>query len=157
MSFNFKKDGAWNPLLTGWVKVSDTWQQITSAWVKVSGAWQQVFTSLSASVLPTIVSAGQSGASPCGNPGTTTTVTVTPDGGTPPYTYAWAREGVAADSGPYQATSPAGAVTAFNDVDSSVCAADTNKTETWRCTVTDDNSQTATTDVTVILTWTDIT
>lgn len=97
-----------------------------------------------------------SGFAACGDPGTTGTVTVTPSGGTAPYTYAWARVGAAADSGPYQASAPSAATTAFSDVDSTVCTADVNSSETWRCTVTDDNGRQATIDVTVTLTWTDL-
>lgn len=157
MSFNLKVGGTWQTLASGWVKVSGTWQQVASAWVKVSGTWQQVYSSLSASADKASVSGSGSDFSACGDPGNTDTVTVTPSGGKSPYTYAWARVGAAADSGPYQANAATSAATAFSDVDSTVCTADINSDETWRCTVTDDNSQTATVDVTVTLTWTDLT
>lgn len=157
MSFNIKDGGAWRPCVSVWVKDGGSWQPVSGAWVKDGGAWQQVFTSLEATVDDASPSSGGSGFSPCGDPGTTGAVTVTPVGGTPPYTYAWVRVGAAATSGPYQANAPTSASTSFSDSDLSVCANDTTATETWRCTVTDDNGQTATVDVTVTLTWVDLT
>lgn len=153
MSFNFKTGGSWRTLATGWVKVAGTWRQIESAWIKAAGTWQQVYSSLTASADTASVSGGGSGPTVCGNPGATGSVTVTPSGGTPPYTYAWARVGAAASSGPYQANGATSATTTFSDVNNSVCDTDTVTSETWRCTVTDNNAQTATVDVTVTLTW----
>lgn len=116
-----------------------------------------VANSLKVSANKASVSGSGSGFSPCGNPGNTDSVTVTASGGRAPYTYAWARVGSAASSGPYQANAPTAATTVFSDVDSSVCAADVTNSETWRCTVTDDDGYTATVDVDVTLTWADLT
>lgn len=156
MSFNIKTGGSWQPLASLWVKVGSSWEQCASAWVKVAGSWEQVYTSLSASASTSLCLGSDSGFAACGDPGSTNSVTVTASGGKAPYTYAWARVGAAADSGPYQAAAPTAATTTFSDVDSSVCDADINTDETWRCTVTDDNSQTATVDVTVRLLWADL-
>lgn len=155
MSFNLKVGGTWQTPASIWAKVSGSWQQVASAWIKVAGTWQQVYTSLSASADKASVSGSGTGASACGNPGSTDIVTVTPTGGTSPYTYAWARVGAAATSGPYQAAAPTANATNFNDVDNNVCQVDADPTELWRCTVTDDNSQETTVDVNVTLTWTD--
>lgn len=157
MSFNVKVAGAWQEIATGWVKVAGVWEQVESAWVKVAGVWQQVYTSFSISADKASVSGSGSGFSACGDPGATDVVTVTPTGGTAPYTYAWARVGAAATSGPYQAVNPTGAATAFTDVDSSVCDGDATPSETWRCTVTDNDARELTVDVTVTLTWTNLT
>ena len=156
MSFNIKVGGSWQELESGWVKVANTWEEIDTAWVKEGGSWRKVYTRFSATADKASVSGNGSGFSPCGDPGTTDTVTVTPVGGKTPYTYAWARVGAAADSGPYQATAPSSNVTAFSDVDSSVCEADVNSTEVWRCTVTDDELDTVTVDVNVTLLWADL-
>ena len=157
MSFNIKVGGSWETLASGWVKVAGTWEPLASAWVKVAGTWEQVYTALSATVSSGTASSGGSGTSPCGDPGTTASVTVTPVGGTAPYTYAWANAGGNADSGPYQANAATSASTSFQDVSSNVCFADIVTDETWTCTVTDDRSNTATVDVVVTLTWTDTT
>ena len=156
MSFNIKVGGAWQVLESGWVKVAGVWEEIDTAWAKVSGAWQKVYTRFSATADKASVSGNGVGPSPCGDPGNTDVVTITAVGGSPPYSYAWARVGAAADSGPYQVNTPVpGNVTAFSDVDSSVCEADVNSTEVWRCTVTDDDLDTVTVDVNVTLLWAD--
>lgn len=111
---------------------------------------------LAASGNKTLVSGNGSGFTPCGDPGTTDVVTVTASGGRAPYTYAWARVGGAASSGPYQAASPTSNATSFSDASNNVCASDVITDETWRCTVTDDLGREAVHDVTVRLTWTDL-
>lgn len=156
MSFNLKVGGVWQTPASIWAKVSGTWQQINTAWIKVAGTWQQVYTSLAATADKAGVTGGDSGFAACGDPGSTDLVTVTPVGGTPPYTYAWARVGPIATHGPYQAASPTLNATTFNDVNNQVCDPAASPTEVWRCTVTDDNANEATVDVNVTLTWTNL-
>lgn len=108
---------------------------------------------LAASADKSSVSGSGSGFSGCGNPGSTDVVTVTASGGLAPYTYAWARVSAQASSGPYQASAPTSNATAFTDADNNVCDNDLVSDETWRCTVTDALSRTDTVDVTVTLTW----
>ena len=67
---------------------------------------------------------------------TTNSVTVTPTGGTGPYTYAWAY--VSGDA-VFTATSPAAATTTF----SGSVAAGEDKTAVWSCTITDSLAATA--------------
>lgn len=123
----------------------------------MSGALLQsasvVLEPLKASGDKSLVTGGGSGFSPCGDPGSTDLVTITASGGVPPYSYAWAQVGGNADSGPYAANSPTSNATSFSDANSQVCDADTITDETWRCTVTDNDGRTATRDVTVRLTW----
>lgn len=156
MSFNVKINGTWRGTIP-WVKISDTWQKCKTAWVKVGDTWEKVFQDFSISADKSSVQGNGTGFSPCGNPGNTDVVTVTAEGGALPITYAWARVGAAADSGPYQANSPTSNVTAFSDANNSVCDADVNRTETWRCTATDNDSQELTVDVDVTLNWADLT
>lgn len=73
---------------------------------------------------------------------TTNATTVTPAGGTAPYTYAWTVVSYTNGSGPPVANSPTAAITTITQTgviedDSAVL----------RCTVTDDNGATATADV----------
>lgn len=100
------------------------------------------------------VSGSGTGPSTCGNPGSTDTATATASGGTAPYTYAWTRSGGAATS-PHQANAATSSFTAFSNVSSSACDGDLVTSETWKCTVTDANSQTAFDTVTTNLTWAD--
>lgn len=153
MSFNINVSGTWQPLATGWVNIAGTWQQIQTAWVNVAGTWERVYVNFSASANKSSVLGSGTGPSPTGDPGSTDSVAVTPSGGVAPYTYAWAVVGANADSGPYQANGPTSATTAFSDADSSVSDLDVVTTETWRCTVTDANLDTASVDVTVELLW----
>lgn len=102
------------------------------------------------------VSGSGSGFAPSGDPGNTDVVTLTVVSGVSPYTYSWAQVGGNASSGPYEAIAPAAAATAFKDANDTVASADADSNETWRCTVTDDTGRQTTVDVTVTLTWTDL-
>ena len=153
MSFSFKVGGTWQPLATGWMKVAGTWQQIKSGWIKVAGTWQQVYTSLSAAASDTTPSGADSGFSPLGTVSSNST-TITPNGGSPPYTFAWTQgPGGVASSGPYNVTAAASATTNWSK---QVRDDDAISTENWTCTVTDDNAQTAAVVVAVTLTWLDL-
>jgi len=151
MSFNLKVGGTWQELASLWAKVSGTWQQVQSAWVKVSGTWQQVYINFTASASDTTPSGSASGPSSSGLV-TSNSTTVTPVGGTAPYTYSWVLLGGAATSGPFDPSAPTAATTAWSET---IGDLDPDITEVWRCTVTDDDSNTTTVDVTVTLEWTD--
>ncbi len=152
-----KPSGSWKGLVPGTaVKPAGTWKDVLEIWQNIAGVWKLGWVNFSISANETAVSGDDSGFAACGDPGSTNIVTVTPSGGTAPYTYAWARVGGAADSGPYQANAPTSAATSFSDVNSSVCDADVNSTETWRCTVTDDDTNELTVDVEVTLIWLDM-
>jgi len=92
MPMHVKDGGVWK---TGdpFVKQGGVWKAVTNGFVKTGGVWEQFYTqsgpppaALSATVAPTTAS---------GVSETTTTftntVTVTPSGGTPGYTYLWRR------------------------------------------------------------------
>lgn len=101
---------------------------------------------LSASASPDLVSAsGTSGSM------TTDTTVVTASNGTAPYTYAWT---LIDHDGPVPptATAPTSASSEFTQTSIGPGAA---YSSTWRCTVTDAASNTATADITAI--WVDIT
>lgn len=87
-------------------------------------------TSGSSSFYATANRAVASGATPTSGAVTTTSVTVTPTGGTGPYTYAWTYD--SGDTG-FSANSPTSATTTFIG---SVASGE-DKTAVWRCTVTD--------------------
>ena len=109
---------------------------------------------LSVSADKSSVTGNDSGFSTCSpTPVFSDTVTVTASGGTPPYTYAWAINDSPADGGPFTCSSPTSNATAFNDIR---CATHTDDQEIWRCTVTDDNGKTRSVNVTVTLTWADL-
>lgn len=76
----------------------------------------------------------------------TATVTVTATGGTGPYTYSWAR--VSGDSA-ITATQPSLASTEFT----ATVAKNSDRTATWRCTVTDSAAATRTVDISVLITY----
>ena len=101
------------------------------------------------------VSSSGSGATPCGNPGTTGTPGATASGGLGALTYLWEQIGTPAQSGPYNCSNTAILNPTWTEI--SVCDGDFPTSETWRLTVTDDTGQTATDTITVTLTWTDLT
>lgn len=134
--------GAWRDIDSGQVRVAGSWQQLTEARAYIGGAWETV-----ASFIPDLsVSASPIGASGIiadGGLATTNSVTVTPAGGSAPYTYAWTF--VSGDS--VTVNSPASATTSF----STTLAPEDETSSVYRCTVTDDNGTTATVDVIVNL------
>jgi hypothetical protein len=87
---------------------------------------------LEANVSPASVNFNGSNTSP-----TTSTVTCTPTGGNPDYTYAWSR---VSGSTAISATAPTAATTAFNTTGMSVGQ---SRTAAFVCTVTDAGGQTA--------------
>lgn len=153
MQPSVKVSGAWKNIEEMHVRVSGSWKQIQEAYVRVGGVWKQFYQFFTASASDSTPSGSGSGASPSGFVSSNST-TITPVGGTPPYTYAWAINGSPATSGPFTCNSPSSATTDWGDT---VADLDPDSDEVWRCTVTDDDSNVVTVDVTVTLTWSDTT
>lgn len=152
MSTNLKIGGSWETVTKLFAKIAGSWEQVQTAWIKVAGSWEQVYINFTASASDTTPSGADSGFSQTG-PVTSNVITITPVGGTAPYTYAWAIVGGASSSGPFTATAPTGVATAFTNV----CDTDDiDNNEQWRCTVTDDDGNETTVTVTVTLTWADL-
>jgi len=112
-------------------------------------------TPLTLTVSPGGVSSSGNGFSACGNPGNTGIATGSASGGTGSYTYSWARVGAASGSGGFTANSSTSTASSFRDSNNNVCDGDSPSSETWRLTV-DDGVDTATDDVTVTITWIDL-
>ncbi len=145
--------GTWKSLVTGTaVNVSGAWKTVSHIFVNVSGVWKQAWISFTASASDSTPSGSDSGASQSGSV-TSNVTTVTPSGGTGPYTYAWAQgPGGTADSGAYTPTAATSAACAWG---ATVDSLDVDFDEEWTCTVTDDDSNETTVTVTVELIWTD--
>lgn len=112
---------------------------VLQGYVGTSGGNKLFFSSLSASVSPTIAT----GSSSSGAPATTNVVAVTPAGGVSPYGYSWARISGSSD---ITAGLPTNAATGFS------VASNSEQSATFRCTVTDDVGATAFVDVPVSFT-----
>jgi len=147
-----KPAGTWKALVTGTaVNVGGVWKDVAEIWTNVAGTWKLAWSSFTASASDTTPSGSASGPSSSGLV-TSNSTTVTPSGGTAPYTYAWTLLGGAATSGPFNPSASTSATTVWSET---IGDLDPDITEVWRCTVTDDDSNTATVDVTVTLEWTD--
>lgn len=110
---------------------------------------------LKATADKSIVSGTGEGFSACGIPSSTDTVTVTASGGRAPYTYAWNRQGAAAQYGPWVCGSPSSNATKWS-APGSVCDPASPSIETWRCTVTDAIGREEIVDVDVQIIWNNI-
>lgn len=146
MPWSVKVSGTWRTVTAPQVRVSGSWQAVKSGWVKVSGTWRQFYASLTAAASPTTVDGFDTVVAPSSSTATTNSTTVTPTGGSAPYTYSWSLvSGTSAT-----VNSPTSATTTFSRtvfVDNP--GQQINRTGVYRCTVTDSASQTATADVTV--------
>ena len=150
MPGHVKVSGTWKALTGLHTRVSGTWKQVQAGYVKVSGVWKQFYLFFSAVADDMTPSGSASGASPTGLV-TSDTTTVTPTGGTPPYTYAWAQgPGGASASGPFTPGAPNADATNWSDT-----VTEFETAEDWTCTVTDDDSNETTVTVAVSLNWTD--
>lgn len=131
-------NGVFKEVESGLIRVGGAWKPLSSVRVYVSGAWKDGKTfvpPLSVTVSPTGVNGDTF------NYGTAVTnnATATPSGGLAPYTYSWARVG----AGSGTVDSPSAASTGFIRV----MGVEETAVETFRVTVTDSTSQTATADV----------
>jgi hypothetical protein len=123
------KDSAWKQGVL-FVRKAGVWKQGDIS-AHVDSAWADASVALSAEVSPSSVYAE-------GNfVPTTETVTVTPSGGSSPYTYAWTFDST---DGGIVATSPTADATTFHG--SGIDPGDT-RNAIARCTVTDDDGNTA--------------
>lgn len=130
--------GVWKDVDSGFIRVGGAWKRLSSIRVRVGGAWKDGKTfvpPLSVTVSPESVS----GSTTAFGTAFTDNTTATPTGGLAPYTYSWARVG----GGSGTVDSPTSASTGFIRV----MGADEALTETFRVTVTDSSSQTATAEV----------
>ena len=144
MTMHVRDGGSWRTVSSPRVRVSGAWQTVQSGWVRVSGVWRQFFSStapLSVSCDPGSVSGSIFGGGYVASGSTTAVVT----GGTAPYTYSWAR--TSGDTRVSVSSATASSVY-FDTTISSVDVA----SATFRVTVTDSLSATATGDVDVVLT-----
>lgn len=152
MEGHVKIGGTWKALKDIHVKVSGVWKEIQAGYIKVSGSWKQFHTNFTASASDATPSGSASGPSPTGLV-TSDITTITPIGGTAPYTYAWAQgPGAPSASGPFTPGAPTAAATNWSKVVTQFETA-----EDWTCTVTDDDLNEVTVTVAVSLNWTDTT
>lgn len=91
------------------------------------------------------------GRNPSGFVTSTNSPNTTPSDGVGPYTYAWTELGTSSGNTPSVSSS-----TAQNPTWTSFVESGTDSISTWRVTVTDSGSRTAYADITVTLTWIDI-
>ena len=114
--------GTWQESTQPWINVSGT-NHDAKPWINVAGTWQEAFGEpLSVSV------PGSFRFSPTTE---THTLTATPSGGTTPYTYAWTK------------VSGSGSITGSTTTSSTTVSMLSNSSGTYRCTVTDNVSDTA--------------
>lgn len=87
-SFNIKSGGAWRTSKSINVKVGGTWRAAKEVWVKSGGVWRKAWSSFSATISPSALYA--SAVATNFRPATAQrAATVTPVGGTAPFTYAY--------------------------------------------------------------------
>ncbi|WP_428993498.1 hypothetical protein [Rhodanobacter glycinis] len=116
---NIGVGGAWLPI-TPFIGVGGSWKSITGAWIGVGGSWKSLNASpLSLVASPTSLSASANSSPPLFRPVVTTgSVTITPSGGTGPYTHSWSiafvPSGSVDSSGTCSVASPTSATTTFS-------------------------------------------
>lgn len=129
--------GSYKYVNTVGVGVGGVYKDVPEVFVGVGGVWERVFIKLTASASPTSASAAQ-------DVTTTNLVTITPAGGTSPYTYAWSR--ISSTTNAENVSNATAQAVTFNDP---VLA--TSTSASWRCVVTDNVG--ATVEVTVSVTF----
>jgi hypothetical protein len=109
------------------VRQAGIWQPIVNAYVRLSGVWTEFFQNFSAVAAPSSLAKFGTTAGI-----TTAAATVTPSGGSAPYTYAWARHSgataISADDPTLASSTFSAALSLGQRVDA-----------TFNCTVTDAN------------------
>lgn len=130
MPLYVRKDGVWQAVMV-FVKKAGVWKEATPS-VRKAGSWEDLAPSLTVALDYNAVSNADTG-----NPVATTTVTATPSGGTAPYTYAWTFD--SRDAGVDDPTNPTSAGTQFTATGDP----GTHWSAIARCTVTDDDGNTA--------------
>lgn len=135
--------GAWHPQIKAWVRLSGTWRPIPYMYAKVAGVWKQVFgTALSASFAPSTAS----GSGPAGTTVNSNSVTVTPSGGVPGYTYLWTY--LSGDAAIFTTFSTANNVQQWSR---GTPGSPTVFAAVWKCRVTDSIGQTFDVNVPVVI------
>lgn len=135
--------GAWRQINRGEIYVGGQWRRLTRGEMYVGGQWRTIFSFIPAmSVsLPSSIEASAGVGGPVVI--TTSSVTATPTGGQPGYSYSWA---MVSGSG-ITITSPSFATTQF----SSLVPAATTRSGVARVTVTDSRGTSASADISVTL------
>jgi len=142
--------GAWKTKAAEWIGVGGAWKAIAAEWIGVGGAWKLCYSALA--VTASNVTGSSSGAAASGLVTSSTSPSTTPSGGSGNYTYLWAHVSTSSGNTPGVSLS-----TLANPSWSATVADGTDSVSTWRVTVTDTTyGVSATDDITVTLTWTDI-
>lgn len=132
--------GAWKEVPAATVRVDNAWKTARRIEAYIAGAWEEV-----ASFIPSLsLTADSVFGDDTGTTVISTASAAVPSGGLAPYTYAWTML-----TGTATALSPTTALCRFSE---SGLAAEEMRTSTARCTVTDASGQTATADITIIIT-----
>lgn len=113
MTMNVRKGGAWKQASAISVRKDGTWKPASSAWIRKGGSWLKFFGgggSGGTDPLVSTISPSPSGqnfvVSPPGTPAFTFGVSVSPSGGTPPYSYDWSPAGTSGYSAGTNFTQP---------------------------------------------------
>lgn len=129
-----RKAGVWHAA-TAFVRKAGVWSGAATSSVHKSGSWHTVTVPLTATCSPSTANKFQSGSSPATL--TTNFVTVTPHGGTGPYTYLWTRQSGSVAINVSGSTSATVSFSSTNNPTDDFVAF-------WLCTVTDSLGATAT-------------
>lgn len=136
---------------TAKVGVGGAWKTVSNAWAGVGGVWKQIYTAFAVDYQASIVGSG-SGFATSGPADTGGASWTSPayTGGSGSYSYSWAYVSGDATIGITSATQERPLW--------SHSSVTTSRQAVWRVTVTDTaNGNTATDDITVVLTWSDLT
>jgi len=157
MTIHIKVAGVWKEVDVPHIKVAGVWKAPDSVHVKVAGVWREAYTAVPPlSVSGGNLSAGESGFSVSGRVPASGSVSafMTVTGGVGPFTYAWTKL-TSADGSAFVAGNTTSLNANWYGIRSDL---NFDNTETWRLTVTDtgDGNNTATADISITLTWTNL-